>query len=237
MRETVRIGRTFATAAIILLVAVHSFAGGSGEADAASPVESEEIPENAETAVFAGGCFWCMEEAYEKVPGVYEAVSGFAGGDVSDPGYYDVVAGGTGHTEVVRVYYDPQAVSYEDLLHVFWRNVDPIDAGGQFCDRGQSYRTGIFYESEEERRLAETSKRELEESGRFNQPIVTEIEPLDVIEGDDNDGFWRAEENHQDYYRKNPLQYSFYKEGCGRVRRLEQLWGDEAGAPSLQKQG
>ncbi len=218
-------------------------AGGSAETPTASPQSSEAdagtspatIPEDAATAVFAGGCFWCMEEAYEKVPGVIDAVSGYAGGDVPDPEYRQVTGGSTGHYEVVRVSYDPQTVSYEDLLHVFWRNVDPLDDGGQFCDRGSSYLTGIFYETEEQRRLAQESGEELEQSGRFSREIVTEIMPLDVIPNDDNDGFWVAEDYHQDYYRANATRYRFYKESCGRVRRLEQLWGDEAGAPSYAK--
>ncbi|MFW6289049.1 MAG: peptide-methionine (S)-S-oxide reductase MsrA [Spirochaetota bacterium] len=218
-------------------------AGGSAEPRPASPQPSPAdegsngapIPEDAATAVFAGGCFWCMEEAYEKVPGVIEAVSGYAGGDVPNPDYRQVTGGSTGHYEVVRVYYDPQAVSYDELLYVFWRNVDPLDDGGQFCDRGSSYLTGIFYETDEERRLAQESRQELEQSGRFSREIVTEIMPLDVISDDDNDGFWVAEEYHQDYYRTNAARYRFYKGSCGRVRRLEQLWGAEAGAPSYAK--
>lgn len=242
MRRTVRydvvVMTVLALAAAPLFGAGGSEAesGGRGESPAPAP-EEQGIPEGAQTVVFAGGCFWCMEEAYEKVPGVYEVVSGYAGGDVPDPGYYEVVGGGTGHAEVVRVFYDPDQLDYEDLLYVFWRNVDPIDEGGQFCDRGRSYRTGIFYRTEEQRRLAEQSKRELDESGRFSRDIVTRITPLDVIEGDDNDGFWRAEQNHQDYYLENPVRYNSYKTACGRVRRLEQLWGDEAGAPSYQKAG
>ncbi|HKJ86183.1 MAG TPA: peptide-methionine (S)-S-oxide reductase MsrA, partial [Spirochaetia bacterium] len=216
-------------------------AGGASETPLSAPDQPQAdagtgaapVPDDAETAVFAGGCFWCMEEAYEQVPGVLDAVSGYAGGDVPNPGYRQVVAGSTGHYEVVRVYYDPRTVSYEDLLHVFWRNVDPLDDGGQFCDRGTSYLTGIFYETEEQRRLAEESRAELEQSGRFSREIVTEIMPLDVIPDDDNDGFWEAEDYHQGYYITNAARYRFYKESCGRVRRLEQLWGAEAGAPSF----
>jgi methionine-S-sulfoxide reductase len=230
--------------AIAAVAAVPLFAGGSSESASsdrqsaadgsgeAAPATS--VPDNAETAVFAGGCFWCMEEAYEKVPGVYEAVSGFAGGETPDPSYREVTGGRTGHYEVVRVYYDPEERTYEELLYVFWRNIDPLDDGGQFCDRGESYKTAIFYSTERQRRLAEESKQELEQSGRFSSPIVTEIRPLDVIPDDGNEGFWPAEEYHQEYYEKNPVQYRFYKEGCGRVRRLEQLWGEEAEAPSLK---
>jgi len=228
----------------LLAVAAVASAAGSQETATPEPAATEDAPaassgvpsdtEGLATAVFAGGCFWCMEEAYEQVPGVKEAVSGYAGGDVPNPGYRQVVSGTTGHYEVVRVYYDPETVTYEELLHVFWRNVDPIDPGGQFCDRGSSYLSGIFTETDEQRRLALASREEVEQSGRFTPEIVTPVLPLDVIDGDENDGFWIAEEYHQDYYRKNALQYRFYKEGCGRVRRLEQLWGDEAGAPAYQ---
>jgi peptide-methionine (S)-S-oxide reductase len=219
--------------------------GSAGNAEGASAaagdtayeqgVDDGPVPEGASMAVFAGGCFWCMEEAYEAVPGVYEAVSGYAGGDVPDPAYRQVVGGGTGHYEVVRVFYNEEVLSYEDLLYIFWRNVDPLDGGGQFCDRGSSYLAAIFTRTEEQARLARESKDQLVESGRFGSPIQVEVLELDVIEGDDNDGFWVAEEYHQDYYLKNPVQYRFYKSGCGRVRRLEQVWGDEAGAPSYTK--
>lgn len=162
-----------------------------------------------------------MEEAYEKVIGVIDAVSGYAGGTVVDPSYYDVASGTTGHTEVVQVLYDPSVVAYEELLDVFWRNIDLLDAGGQFCDRGSSYRTGVFYATEAERASAEASKQKLEASGRFSLPIVTEITPLDV--------FYMAEAYHQNYYKTDAVRYQFYKSACGRVRRLEQLWGEEAG--------
>lgn len=206
-------------------------------ADAAtSPaVLPDELPEGTETAVFAGGCFWCMEEAYEQVPGVAEVVSGYAGGTEASPEYTAVASGRTSHYEVVRVYYDPEIVTYEDLLYVFWRNVDPTDPGGQFCDRGPSYRTAIFVTNETERRLAEESKANLAASGELPQPIVTPILALDVIEDDENDGFWPAEEYHQEYYERNAVRYNFYKTNCGRERRLQQIWGDEAGAPSLKR--
>lgn len=172
-----------------------------------------------ETAVFAGGCFWCMEEAFEQVEGVSAVVSGYTGGDVENPTYRQVTSGFTGHTEAVQVNYDETVVSYEDLLYIFWRNVDLLDSGGQFCDRGDSYRTGIFYANESQRRAAQQSKSDLAESGRFNRPIVTEITELDV--------FYEAEGYHQDYYLTNPGRYSLYKSACGRVRRLTQLWGEE----------
>jgi peptide-methionine (S)-S-oxide reductase len=182
---------------------------------------SSTMPENGQAvATFAGGCFWCMEPPYDKLDGVSATISGYIGGTKVDPTYKEVSAGGTGHAEAVQVTYDPAKVSYEQLLEVFWRNVDPLDAGGQFCDRGSQYRTGIFVHDEEQRRLAEASKQALEDSGRFAQPIVTEIA--------DAGTFYPAEDYHQDYYEKNPIRYSFYRWNCGRDARLEQLWGDQA---------
>lgn len=172
------------------------------------------------TALFAGGCFWCVEEAFDAVDGVVETTSGFAGGHLDDPTYGDVVEGDTGHYETVRVVYDPEQVAYEELLHAYWRNIDPLDAGGQFCDRGEPYRAAIFVGDESERRAAEASKAELVESGRFDDPVVTEIL--------DRDTFHAADEYHQDYYQKRPLRYRFYVTACGRYDRLEEVWGDEA---------
>jgi peptide-methionine (S)-S-oxide reductase len=171
-------------------------------------------------ATFAGGCFWCMEPPYDELEGVLATTSGYIGGSTADPTYQEVSAGGTGHAEAVQVTYDPAKVSYQELLEVFWVNVDPLDAGGQFCDRGDQYRTGIFVHDDEQRRLAEDSKQALVDSGRFEQPIVTEI----VAAG----SFYPAEDYHQDYYEKNPLRYNFYRWNCGRDARLEQLWGAEA---------
>jgi peptide-methionine (S)-S-oxide reductase len=171
-------------------------------------------------ATFAGGCFWCMEPPYDDVDGVLSTTSGYTGGTKVDPTYQEVSAGGTGHTEAVQVTYDPSRVSYQELLEVFWRNVDPLDAGGQFCDRGDSYRTGIFVHDEEQRRLAEESKQRLDESERFAQPIVTEIA--------DAGDFYPAEDYHQDYYEKNPVRYKFYRWNCGRDQRLAELWGEQA---------
>ncbi len=168
-------------------------------------------------AVFAGGCFWCMEPPFDKIDGVISTTSGFAGGTVPNPSYKQVAAGGTGHAEVVQIVYDPAKVSYEALLEVFWRNIDPVDAGGQFCDRGPEYRTAIFYRDAEQKRLAEESKRALEMSGRFDRRIVTEITPLFA--------FYPAEEYHQDFYKKNPAHYQRYRTGCGRDARLAELWG------------
>jgi peptide-methionine (S)-S-oxide reductase len=190
-------------------------------AGALAQQEGSTMPENGEAvATFAGGCFWCMEPPYDKLDGVIATVSGYTGGSKVDPTYQEVSTGGTGHTEAVRITYDPAKVNYERLLEVFWQNVDPLDAGGQFCDRGDQYRTGIFVHDEEQRRLAEASKRALDDSGRFDQPIVTEV----VTAG----AFYPAEDYHQDYYEKNPIRYKFYRWNCGRDQRLTQLWGEEA---------
>jgi peptide-methionine (S)-S-oxide reductase len=170
-----------------------------------------------EKATFAGGCFWCTEEAFEKVPGVVSAVSGYMGGSVKNPSYEQVSSGRTGHTEVVEVTYDAAKVNYEKLLDTFWLNHDPTVKDRQFCDAGSQYRPEIFYHSEEQKRLAEASKTKWEKAKPFRQPIVTPI----TAAGD----FWPAEEYHQDYYKKNPVQYRFYVTGCGRYTRLDQLWG------------
>jgi peptide-methionine (S)-S-oxide reductase len=171
-----------------------------------------------EKATFAGGCFWCTEEAFENLglsPGA--VVSGYMGGNVKNPSYEQVSTGRTGHTEVVQVTYDPAKVSYEKLLQTFWLNHDPTVKDRQFCDVGSQYRPEIFYHSEEQKRLAEASKAKWEKAKPFRQAIVTPITPAGE--------FWPAEEYHQDYYKKNPLQYRFYVTGCGRYARLDQLWG------------
>ena len=170
-------------------------------------------------ATFAGGCFWCVEEAFDTVAGVISTTSGYTGGHQPDPSYREVSAGGTGHAEAVRVRYDPSATSYESLLDTFWKNIDPTDAGGQFCDRGDSYRSAIFYHDDEQRRLAEASRESLERSGRFDEPIATQIVPAGE--------FYPAEEYHQDYYRENPVRYKLYKWNCRRAQRLEQIWGEK----------
>jgi peptide-methionine (S)-S-oxide reductase len=172
-------------------------------------------------ATFAGGCFWCMEHPYDELEGVKSTTSGYTGGHLKNPTYREVSSGGTGHTEAVEVVYDPKKISYEKLLKVFWRNVDPLTPNRQFCDSGSQYRTGIFYHNEEQRRLAEESKKALEESGRFSQPIVTEITAASK--------FYAAEDYHQDYYEKNPIQYAIYRYSCGRDRRLKELWGEAHG--------
>lgn len=166
-------------------------------------------------ATFAGGCFWCMEPPYDKLDGVASTVSGYIGGTKKNPTYEEVSAGRTGHTEAVQVTYDPRKISYEKLLEVFWRNIDPLTANAQFCDSGSQYRSGVFYHDEMQKKLAEASKKEI--AKRFKEPVVTEI----TAAGE----FYPAEDYHQDYYKKNPLRYNFYRSGCGRDRRLEQLWG------------
>ncbi|MGO2133439.1 MAG: peptide-methionine (S)-S-oxide reductase MsrA [Halomonas sp.] len=170
-------------------------------------------------AVFAGGCFWCVEEAFDKVAGVTTTLSGFSGGDTENPSYREVVSGGTGHLEVVEVEYDPEQVEYAELLDVFWRNIDPFAVNRQFCDEGESYRSAIFVSNDAQRELAEASREEL--AKRFGRSITTEI--LDAAT------FYPAEQEHQNYYKENPLRYRFYKSACGRVERLEEVWGDEAG--------
>ncbi len=172
-----------------------------------------------ETAIFAGGCFWCMEPPFEKLDGVLEAASGYTGGDEKDPTYEKVSAGVTGHVEAVKITYDPARVSYSRLLDVFWRQVDPTDKDGQFVDRGPQYVSAVFYLNEEQRELAERSKKELEESGRFSSPIVTQI--LKAKQ------FYPAEEYHQDYYKKNPIRYKFYRSRSGRDRFLSKAWDKE----------
>jgi len=168
-------------------------------------------------AYFAGGCFWCMEEAFEKVEGVLSATSGYMGGTVANPSYEEVSAGRTGHAESVEVVYDPTKVSYQKLLDAFWHNVDPITPNAQFCDHGSQYRSAIFFQTDEEKRASDTSKQAIEQSKRFKEPIVTQI----VMASQ----FYPAEEYHQDFYKKNPVRYKFYKYNCGRAKRLEELWG------------
>jgi peptide-methionine (S)-S-oxide reductase len=173
------------------------------------------------TAIFAGGCFWCMEGPFEKLKGVLSVTSGYSGGQKRNPTYEEVGSGGTGHAESVQIVYEPDKVSYETLLEVFWHNIDPVSANGQFCDRGSQYRSAIFYLDEAQKAAALASKKALEDSGRFKQKIVTEI----VAAGP----FYPAEEYHQDFYKRNPLRYNTYRMGCGRDARLKELWGEAAG--------
>jgi peptide-methionine (S)-S-oxide reductase len=176
--------------------------------------------EGGAVATFAGGCFWCMEPPYDKLDGVLSTTAGYIGGDKDEPTYSEVSAGNTGHAEAVRVLYDPTKVSYEKLLEVFWRNIDPTTPDQQFCDHGNQYRSGIFYHGRSQQRLAEASKVALEQNRPFTAPIVTEIVPAGK--------FYPAEDYHQDFYKKNPLRYKFYRFNCGRDQRLEALWGDKA---------
>ncbi|MEJ2587756.1 MAG: peptide-methionine (R)-S-oxide reductase MsrB [Deltaproteobacteria bacterium] len=193
-------------------------------------MEKEEVkrPEMTKTAIFAGGCFWCTEADFEKVNGVIEVISGYTGGTVVDPTYEEVSDGGTGHVEAIKVIYDPDKITYEELLDVFWRHVDPTDAGGQFVDRGSQYRSAIFYQNEEERALAEKTKKALDDSGQFEKAVVTDILPLGK--------FYKAEEYHQDYYKKNPLRYKWYRSGSGRDKFLERAWEETKYKPKMSSE-
>ncbi|HEY1246167.1 MAG TPA: peptide-methionine (S)-S-oxide reductase MsrA [Hyphomicrobiaceae bacterium] len=204
-----------------------AFAAGIGAAAAQAPSPAGKAPAAGATAVatFAGGCFWCVEEAFEKVPGVISAVAGYTGGHVPNPTYQQVSHEDTGHAEAVRVTYDPARVSYAQLVDWFWRNIDPTQADGQFCDLGSSYRSAIFVHDDGQRKIAEAAERALQASGRFKQPIVTEIAAAGR--------FYAAEDYHQGYYRKNPYRYRFYKFNCGRVQRLEQIWGRATPPPNV----
>ncbi len=187
-----------------------------------APALGQEKPPPAglEAAIFAGGCFWCMEEPFDVLPGVVSTTSGYIAGKTRNPQYADVSAGVTGHTEAVRIVYDPVKVSYAKLLEVFWRNIDPTVRDRQFCDTGTQYRPGIYTVSPEQKRLADASRAQLEKTKPFKAPIVIEIIPATE--------FWAAEDYHQDYYKKNPVRYKFYRNGCGRDARLQELWGKPA---------
>jgi peptide-methionine (S)-S-oxide reductase len=178
-------------------------------------------PDARATAIFAGGCFWCEETAFEGLPGVFSVVSGYTGGQTKNPTYEQVSSGGTGHAESVEVTYDPGKISYEKLLEVFWHNVDPFQKDAQFCDHGTQYRSAIFYRDEAQRKAAEESRRKLEEQPRFKGKIVTQIVAAST--------FYPAEEYHQDFYKKNPARYNSYRQGCGRDARLKEIWGAAAG--------
>jgi peptide-methionine (S)-S-oxide reductase len=207
---------------LALLLAALAGALGLSLAAADEPTKRAEPPgPGLAVATFAAGCFWCVEPPYDKTEGVVSTTSGYTGGKVAGATYRQVGMGGTGHTEAVRVVYDPAKVGYDKLLEIYWKNVDPLDAKGQFCDKGEPYRPAIFVHDEEQRRLAEASKAALAASGRFKQPIAVAIEPAA--------DFWIAEDYHQDYYLKNPAKYAYYRWGCGRDARLEQLWGKKEG--------
>ena len=180
-------------------------------------MSSTNATESPSLATFAGGCFWCMEKPFAALPGIISMVVGYTGGHVENPSYEDVSTGETGHTEAIQLVYDPALASYEDLLDVFWRSIDPVDARGQFADRGSQYRTAIFWHTEAQRQAAEVSKSALEASGLLPGKIMTSIEEAGA--------FYPAEEYHQGYYKKQPLRYLSYSQGSGRPTRLEQLWG------------
>lgn len=186
----------------------------AGGTQAASPSSGGTPPAK---ATFAGGCFWCMEPPYDELDGVLSTTSGYTGGRKKNPTYEEVITGTTGHAEAVQIAYDPNRITYEKLLEVFWRNIDPLTPNAQFCDRGNQYRSAIFYHDEAQKRLAEKSKNAVQ--SRLKSPVVTEIAPAGE--------FYSAEEYHQDYYKKNPIRYKVYRYGCGRDERLRELWGSD----------
>jgi peptide methionine sulfoxide reductase msrA/msrB len=202
-----------------LIVAIFLLCAGNDNAYGAAP----------ERATFAGGCFWCMEPPYEKLEGIRDVISGYTGGLKEDPTYKEVSSGITDHFEAVQLNYDPEKISYEKLLHVFWMQIDPTDRDGQFVDRGSQYRTAIFYHSEEQRMLAEKSLKEMDMSGRYEKPVVTVIRPAET--------FYRAEEYHQDYYKKNPVRYKVYRYFSGRDKYLDRVWGEDKGVIKLTETG
>ncbi len=206
-----------------LLITIFLAAAGGLACSQGAISETVEIPGPQELATFAGGCFWCMEPPFEGLAGVRSVVSGYTGGPETDPTYREVSSGRTGHTEAVQIDFNPEIVSYDDLLEIYWRSFDPTDAGGQFADRGSQYRPGIFFHSEEQRVAAERSKAALAASGRFDRPIAVEITPFEV--------FYPAEDYHQDYYKKNPAHYNAYAVGSGRKGFLKKVWGDEKYEP------
>ncbi len=201
-------------AAAILAALLGAALGAALGAHAAQPAERAGLA----TATFAGGCFWCMEPPFDALPGVVSTTSGYTGGKEANPSYEDVSSGRTGHTEAVQVVYDPDKISYEGLLEVFWRNIDPTDARGQFCDRGSQYRPAIFYHDPQQQALATRSKAALEADKPFRAAIVTPIVAATT--------FFPAEEYHQDYYLRNSVRYNYYRLSCGRDRRLKSLWGE-----------
>ncbi len=198
-------------------LAILGFVGGLAALTIASGDRDKE--EGLKKAIFAGGCFWCMEPPFEKLDGVDAVISGYSGGDEKNPTYEEVSAGKTSHLETIQIVYDPSLVSYRELLEIFWMQIDPTDDGGQFADRGHQYQTAIFYGDEEEKRVAEESRDELARSGRFDKPIVTPIAAAGP--------FYPAERYHQDYYKKNSIRYKQYREGSGRAGYLRQTWGEE----------
>ncbi len=217
MKKLQRLAPLFVVASILAIVVVGLRTSADDDA-LAMPKHAPSDP-SLSVATFAGGCFWCVEEGFEKIPGVVEAVSGYSGGELENPTYEQVSSGRTRHTEAVQVYYDPAVISYEGLLQGLWRMMDPTDAEGQFVDRGRQYRPAIFYHDEEQRRWAEASRQALADSGRYADPVVIEIVPFMA--------FHEAEDYHQDYYRKNPLRYRFYTRNSGRYQFIDRVWGED----------
>jgi len=214
-------------AAILVSAGIIYTIGASQTGDSSNPATNASTTGASSTdglavATFAGGCFWCVESTFEKVDGVARAVSGYAGGVTENPTYYDVGAGGTGHTETVQIYYDPEVISYPALLHKLWREIDPTDDQGQFVDRGDMYRPAVFYHDDLQKQQIEQSLADLEASGRFSKPLKVEVSPFEK--------FWKAENHHQDYYKKSPLRYQVYRRGSGRDQYLERVWGDDLNA-------
>jgi len=217
---------------LVLSIVALATMGGCQKSDIVQKGVADEMTkesENLKKATFAGGCFWCTEADFEKLPGVVRVVSGYTGGHKENPTYAEVSSGNTGHVETIQIYYDPSKISYDDLLDTLWKHIDPTDAGGQFADRGGRYRSAIFYHDEEQKKLAEKSKEALEKSGRFKKPIATEIVKFTE--------FYEAEEYHQDYYKKSSLKYSFYRHGSGRDQFLEKVWGKDLRPKKAKKEG
>ncbi len=204
----------------VLLISLFLASVPLHEASGAAPRPS--ATRQTRVATFAGGCFWCMEPPFETLPGVISVTSGFSGGPEKDPTYREVSSGATGHAEAIQITYDPGKITYEKLLYVYWRNIDPTQANGQFCDRGAQYRSAIFYHDPTQRRLAEDARKQIANSRRLAGPIVTQIVAYA--------SFTPAEEYHQDYYKKNAEEYHRYRAGCGRDARLRRIWGSEAAA-------
>ena len=202
---------------ILLMISVFIFLGIITGTHAENTTQSPKTVK----AIFAGGCFWCMEPPFDKLDGVIATTSGYTGGHTKNPSYEQVSSETTGHYEAVELTYDPRKINYATLLNVFWHNVDPLDPKGQFCDKGDSYRTAIFYLNDEQKKLAEDSKHQLMDSGYFKNEVVTVIDAAQT--------FYPAEDYHQDYYQKNPVRYKYYRFACKRDQRLKDLWGESAG--------
>ena len=213
---------------MISLILVLFMACGAPNAEKSAETESTDVAENkvvfsekTQLATFSGGCFWCVEAPFEELDGVISVVSGYAGGKEKDPTYQQVASGKTSHRESVQITFDPEVISYSELVDIFWQTFDPTDVGGSFFDRGTQYESAIFYHTKEQKKVAEESKERLDKSGKFTKPIATPVIAFT--------NFYPAEEYHQDYYQNNPVRYKFYRWNCGRDQRLKELWGDDAG--------